>query len=136
MNNDIVPTSYTQQKQPMFSFASDENTTAGTTQLLPHAPTAPYDSYNISSPLSSLNMIYNSSQSHSEVFRFEIPGFKIIIIPNSSPHSSLYANLDNLDIQNQSQQAFTSPNVVIDNSQIQFQQDSNESFTNSNNFHC
>ncbi|PKY44916.1 hypothetical protein RhiirA4_400446 [Rhizophagus irregularis] len=32
MNNDIVPTSYTQQQQPMFSFASDENTTAGTTR--------------------------------------------------------------------------------------------------------
>ena len=47
-----------------------------------------------STPLNSLNtMIANPSQS--EIFRFEIPGFRIIVIPTSSP----FANLTDLDAQ-------------------------------------
>ncbi|GBC10656.1 hypothetical protein RclHR1_00980033 [Rhizophagus clarus] len=131
-DNDIVLSSYTEQQQPMFSFVGDEHATTRTTQPSPYAPQYnshnSYDNYDNSFQLNSFNMIPNSSQSHSEVFRFEIPGFKIIIIPNSSPYSSLYTNLDNLDAQIQSQQVFTSPNIVIDNSQTQLQQNSNESF--------
>ncbi|GBB95793.1 hypothetical protein RclHR1_02610030 [Rhizophagus clarus] len=127
-DNDNVPASYTEQ-QHTFSFVGDEHATTRIAQPLPHAPQyAPqYNSYSYPS-LNSINMIPNSS----EVFRFEIPGFKIIIIPNSSPYSSLYTNLDNLD---QPRQVFTPPNIVIDNSQTQLQQNSNESFINFNNFH-
>ncbi|GES81180.1 hypothetical protein RCL_jg18016.t1 [Rhizophagus clarus] len=68
-----------------------------------------------------------SATTHVLFCAFQVSGYKIIIIPNSSPYSSLYENFDNLDIHNnQSQQVFTS---LIDNSQTQFQQNSNESFT-------
>jgi hypothetical protein len=132
-DNNIVPaSSYIEQQQPTSFFAGDEHATTRTTQPFPHPSqyTPQYNSYDISPPFSSPNMIPNSFQNHSEVFRFEIPGFKIIIIPNFSPNSS---NLDNLDTQNQSQ-VFTSPNIATDNSQTRFQQNSNESLTNINNF--
>ncbi|GBC10651.1 hypothetical protein RclHR1_00980028 [Rhizophagus clarus] len=120
----------------MFSFVSDEYATTRTTQPLAHTPQHDsYNSYDIPFSINSLNMIPNSSQSHSRVFKFEVPGYKIIIMPNSSPYSSLYTNLDNLDTQIQSQQVFTSPKIVVDNSQTQLQQNSNESFNNFSNLH-
>src|SRR5207248_5837895 len=97
-----------------------------TTQPLSYVPlhTLQYPS---SIPLNSLNsMIANPSQS--EIFRFEIPGVRIIVIPTSSP----FANLTDLDAQNLFQQDYTnySNNIFTDNLQ---QQNSNESF-NFNNF--
>ncbi|CAB5216736.1 unnamed protein product [Rhizophagus irregularis] len=56
----------------------------------------------------------NSPQpNNSEIFKLSIPGFKIIVIPNS-------VNLANLDLQNLFPQDST-PNIVTENSQTLFQ---------------
>ncbi|PKY42179.1 hypothetical protein RhiirA4_504137 [Rhizophagus irregularis] len=64
---------------------------------------------------------------NSEIFRLNIPGFKIIIIPNS-------VNLANLDLQNLFPQD-SNPNIVTENSQTYSQNtiDLNDSF-DFNNF--
>jgi len=125
-SNNIIPTSYSasnyEQQQSTFSSVNNENVTSAT-QSSSYAPPQ-YTSSHVSLPLNSPNMITtNPSQTnHSEILRFEIPGFKIIIIPTSSPTPPLYGNLNNLDTQNQFQQDYASSNVVADNSnpQIQF----------------
>ncbi|CAG8652855.1 uncharacterized protein OCT59_005103 [Rhizophagus irregularis] len=131
-SNNNIPTSYMannyEQQQSLFSSINNENYTT-TTQSLSYEPqytshTSSHDSH-IASPLNSLNMITNSSQiNRSDIFKFEIPGFKIVVIPTSSTTSSSYANLNNFDTQNQVQQGYTSPIVDSHNSQTQF-----------NNFH-
>ncbi|PKY42178.1 hypothetical protein RhiirA4_504136 [Rhizophagus irregularis] len=70
----------------------------------------------------------NSPQpDNSEIFRLNIPGFKIIVIPNS-------INLANLDLQNLFPQD-SNPNIVTENSQTYSQNtfDLNDSF-DFNNF--
>ncbi|RGB44070.1 hypothetical protein C1646_679140 [Rhizophagus diaphanus] len=70
----------------------------------------------------------NSPQTdNSEIFRLKIPGFKIIVIPNS-------VNLANLDLQNLFPQD-SNPNIVSENSQTRSQNtfDLNDSF-DFNNF--
>ena len=62
-------------------------------------------------PSNPLNMTFNPPQmptSNSEIFRFMIPGFQIVVIPMTSP----FANLSNFDMQYQFQQdhAFSSHN--------------------------
>jgi hypothetical protein len=98
--NNTIPGSYISnyEQQPMFF--NDEHATSTTTYV-----TQQHD------------QLVNSFQTNSEIFRFEIPGFKIIItcIPTTS-------SLVNLDMQNQFQQNYSS-NIVNDNSQTQFQQD-------------
>ncbi|CAB4427070.1 unnamed protein product [Rhizophagus irregularis] len=57
---------------------------------------------------------FNTPQTdNSEIFRFNIPGFKIIVIPNS-------VNLANLDLQNLFPQD-SNPNIVTENSQTHSQ---------------
>ena len=51
-------------------------------------------------PDNSLNMTFNSPQIPSGIFRFEIPGFQIVVIPTSSP----FADLNDSDMQLQFQQ--------------------------------
>lgn len=129
MSNNNIPTSYMannyEQQQSLLSSVNNENHTA-TTQSLSYEPQyTSHDGHIISSPLNSLNMITNSSQiNRSDIFKFEIPGFKIVVIPTSSTTSSPYTNLNNFDTQNQVQQGYTSPIVDTHNSQTQF-----------NNFH-
>jgi hypothetical protein len=53
---------------------------------------------NISSSLNSLNVVNSSQANNSEIFGFDIPGFKIIIIPVSSPMSLNMAHHYSLDI--------------------------------------
>ncbi|RGB43896.1 hypothetical protein C1646_749104 [Rhizophagus diaphanus] len=127
-SNNNIPTSYMtnnyEQQQSLFSSINNENQTT-TTQSFSYEPQytshTSHDSH-ITSPLNSLNMITNSSQiNRSDIFKFEIPGFKIVVIPTSSTISSSYANLNNFDTQNQ---VHTSPIVDSHNSQNQF-----------NNFH-
>jgi hypothetical protein len=90
--DNMASSSYTarnyEQQQPMLSFLSSEHANSAT-QPLYYAPQ--YADQYISSPLNTLN---NSSQSG--IFRFEIPGFNIIIVPTSSPPA-------NLDMHNQFQ---------------------------------
>ncbi len=72
--------------------------------------------------INSFNMNINSHQpNNSEIFRFEIPGFKIIIIPVPSP-------IENLNVQDDLNNI--SSNIIINNPQTEF----NESFSNDNNF--
>ncbi|CAB4427334.1 unnamed protein product [Rhizophagus irregularis] len=60
------------------------------------------------------NQLVNSPQpDNSEIFRLSIPGFKIIVIPNS-------VNLANLDLQNLFPQDST-PNIVTENLQTHSQ---------------
>jgi hypothetical protein len=127
-SNNIIPTSYTtandyeqqqqqqQQQQSIFSSVNNENHTTTT-----YEPQYTNHTNHISSPspFNSLNMVTNSFQiNHSDVFKFEIPGFKIVIIPTFSTTSS-YTNLNNFDEQNQFQQGYTST-VDVHNSQTQF----------------
>ncbi|CAG8689849.1 426_t:CDS:1 [Funneliformis mosseae] len=68
---------------------------------------------------SSLNMATNPPpQSNSGIFKFEIPGFRIIVIPISS--------IENLNVQ-EDQYCLdnSSPNINANNSQTQFQQSYN-----------
>ena len=61
-------------------------------------------------------MIANNS------YHFEIPGFKIIVIPTPiSSISSPYSNLNNLDMQNQFQQDYVPWDIITDNSQARLQ---------------
>jgi hypothetical protein len=84
-----------QSEKFAFSFVNNEDSTL-TAQSLYYAQAPQYST-------SSLNT--NSSQANnSEIFQFEIPGFKIFVVPTSSP----FANLTNLDtMQNQFQQDYT-----------------------------
>ena len=113
MDNDTTLESYAYSPN---DHEQHEHNVASTTPPLSYAP---QHHYNISSPPSvdPFNMIPDSSQTNYSEISFEIPGFKIIItcIPTT-------VNLNNLDIQNQ--QDYTS-NIVVDNSQAQFQQDYN-----------
>jgi hypothetical protein len=88
------------EQQPEYSAFSFLNN--GNAQPLSSAQQ--YTDQNISSTLNSLNtMIANSSQS--EIFRFEIPGFQIIIIP-TSPHA-------NVDMQNQQDYTYLNPTTSL-----------------------
>ena len=86
-----------------------------------------------SSPLINFPQINNP-----EIFRFEIPGFKIVVVPTTLTTSPC-SNLTNLNMQNHLQD-HTFSNIITYNSQSQFQQqqrnslDVNESFINFNNF--
>src|ERR1044072_7062684 len=86
---------FEQSEQSAFSFVNNEDSTS-TTQSSYYAP----QYANRGTP--SLNTNFSQSN-NSEIFRFEIPGFKIIVIPTSSP----FANLTNLDMQNQFQQDYS-----------------------------
>ncbi|RIA92267.1 hypothetical protein C1645_820958 [Glomus cerebriforme] len=107
--NDLNVRNQSQQDIPLniftnnsqISFANSGHTSS-TAQFLSYAHHAPqytgYDHQNIFPTLGSFDTIANSSQTnHPRVFRFEIPGFEIII--KSTTFS--YANLNNLDMQNQ-----------------------------------
>uniref|UniRef100_U9TRP2 Protein kinase domain-containing protein n=1 Tax=Rhizophagus irregularis (strain DAOM 181602 / DAOM 197198 / MUCL 43194) TaxID=747089 RepID=U9TRP2_RHIID len=67
---------------------------------------SPFDDIQFQNNFSSVNI---PQMDNSEIFRFNIPSFKIIVIPNS-------VNLANLDIQNLFPQDST-PNIVTENSQ-------------------
>ncbi|RGB21843.1 hypothetical protein C1646_777146 [Rhizophagus diaphanus] len=92
-----------------------------------HAPqyNSPLDDIQFQDNFSSVN---SPQTDNSEIFRLNIPGFKIIVIPNS-------VNLDNLDLQNLFPQD-SIPNIVTENSQTYSQNtfDLNDSF-NFNNFY-
>ncbi|CAB5379646.1 unnamed protein product [Rhizophagus irregularis] len=88
----------------------------------------PYNSnHNVNTP--SLNF------NNPGTFRFEIPGFVIVVIPTTPT-----TNSTSLNTQNQFQQEHTYSNITNDNSHTQFQQqqqnflDVNGSFINFNNF--
>jgi len=121
-DNNTISASYTinnYEQSPAFSFVNNASTTPTTqsaSQNIPH-----------SSSSESLNTAIANNSYH-----FEIPGFKIIIIPTTT--TTPYANLNNSNTQNQFQQDNVPLNIVTNNSQIQFQQNSNESFINFNNF--
>ncbi|RIA98582.1 hypothetical protein C1645_812646 [Glomus cerebriforme] len=104
----------------MVPFANNERANQ-TTQPSSYTPQYTGDQHqSISLPVESLNMIANNSYQTNpfEIFRFEIPGFKIIIIPTISS----YVNLNNLDMQNQLQpDHHLTTNIFTDNSQTQFQ---------------
>ncbi|PKY56436.1 hypothetical protein RhiirA4_507246 [Rhizophagus irregularis] len=53
---------------------------------------------NVSSPPNSLNMVNSTQANNSEIFGFDIPGFKIITIPISSPTSLNMTHHYSLDI--------------------------------------
>ncbi|RIA93016.1 hypothetical protein C1645_874376 [Glomus cerebriforme] len=59
-----------------------------------------------SSPLNSFNMT-TINPSHSEILSFDIPGFKIIIIPTSSQQDNTYLNYFPSDVTNNYQAQFT-----------------------------
>ncbi|CAB5216739.1 kinase-like domain-containing protein [Rhizophagus irregularis DAOM 181602=DAOM 197198] len=86
---------------------------------------SPFDDIQFQNNFSSVNI---PQMDNSEIFRFNIPSFKIIVIPNS-------VNLANLDIQNLFPQDST-PNIVTENSQTYSQNtfDLNDSF-DFNNFY-
>ena len=117
------------EQQPMFSFMNNQDATS-TMQSYPMSSQYT-DDYNVnSSPLN-----FPQENGNPEIFRFEIPGFKVEIFV--TPTTSITTNLN---MQNQfQQQGHTFSNVITDNSQTQFQQqqqnslDVNESFINFNN---
>ncbi|PKB99120.1 hypothetical protein RhiirA5_505876 [Rhizophagus irregularis] len=94
--------------------------------------TASYYAPQYNSPLDDIQFQNNFSSvnspqpDNSEIFRLNIPGFKIIVIPNS-------VNLANLDLQNLFPQD-SNPNIVTENSQTYSQNtfDLNDSFDFSN----
>ncbi|CAG8636953.1 uncharacterized protein OCT59_026479 [Rhizophagus irregularis] len=97
-----------------------------------HYPTftTSYHAPQYNSPLEDIqfqNNSYTLQTDNSEIFRLNIPGFKIIVIPN-------FVNLANLDLQNLFPQD-SNPNIVTGNSQTYSQNtiDLNDSF-NFNNF--
>ncbi|RIA85712.1 hypothetical protein C1645_781247 [Glomus cerebriforme] len=98
VDNNIIPASNTYEQQ--LSFANGGHAISTT----PYAPQ--YIGQNIfPSPLGSLVTTVNSSQiNHSGVFRFEIPGFEIFIVPTYSP----YTNSNDLNMQNPPQRDITS----------------------------
>ena len=64
-----------------------------------------------------------------ETFTFEIPGFRIIVVPTTPPIAN------NNSMQNQAQQDLNYSNIVTDISQTQFQQQNSLNLNNFNNFH-
>ncbi|CAG8636921.1 uncharacterized protein OCT59_026482 [Rhizophagus irregularis] len=75
--------------------------------------TASYYAPQYNSPLDDIQFQNTPQPNNSEIFRLSIPGFKIIVIPNS-------VNLANLDLQNLFPQDST-PNIVTENSQTHSQ---------------
>ncbi|CAB4427068.1 unnamed protein product [Rhizophagus irregularis] len=71
---------------------------------------SPLDDIQFQNNFSSVN---SSQTDNSEIFRLNIPGFKIIVIPNS-------VNLANLDLQNLFSQD-SNPNIVTENLQTHSQ---------------
>jgi hypothetical protein len=158
-NNNTIQASYTnapinyEQQPPMFS----NNEHASSTMSYASQHTARENQNNFSTLNSS-----NSSQTSNPEISFEIPIIIRCII--TFPASSIFANLNTSDMQNQFQQNYSSniiadnlqfqqsssiandnlqpqfqqdynsSNIVNDNSQIQFQQNPNESSVNFNNF--
>jgi hypothetical protein len=129
-----------QPENSAFSFPNN-----GNAQPLSNAQQ--YADQNISSPFNPINTTIANSSQTAEVFRFEIPGFKIIIIPTSS-------SLANLDVQdytylnpttslvgqsqlNQEQSYASSVNRTTSggSSTHHQQQNFNESFNNFSNLH-
>jgi hypothetical protein len=96
---------YEQPQQPMFSFLNNDSTLSYALQ---------YTDQNISPPFNPINTIISNS-SQTEVFRFEIPGFKIIIVPTSSP-------LANLDMQSQQDTYLNSTTSLVSQSQLNQEQ--------------
>jgi hypothetical protein len=93
LNNTSYTISNHEQQQPVYTFLNNDSAT----QPLSYAP-----QYIDQTPLNSLNAMIVQS----EIFRFEIPGFKIIIIPASSP-------LANLDMQNQQDYTYLNPTTSL-----------------------
>ncbi|RGB44068.1 hypothetical protein C1646_660937 [Rhizophagus diaphanus] len=85
---------------------------------------SPFDDIQFQNNYSSVN---SPQPNNSEIFRLNIPGFRIVVIPNS-------VNLANLDLQNLFPQD-SNPNIVTGNSQTYSQNtfDLNDSF-DFNNF--
>ncbi|CAB5216743.1 unnamed protein product [Rhizophagus irregularis] len=108
-----VTTTYTAGNYEESSFMDNQLGTL--TQY--HYPTftASYYALQYNSPLDDIQFQNNFSSvnspqtDNSEIFRLSIPGFKIIVIPNS-------VNLANLDLQNLFPQD-SNPNIVTENSQ-------------------
>ncbi|RIA95120.1 hypothetical protein C1645_758229 [Glomus cerebriforme] len=138
-DDNIIPPSHPNTSITTDNFVNNEYLSSS------HAPQ--YTNYNVDQ-----NLVQNPSQTiqnmsspsflnscqTNEIFRFEIPGFKIFIVPTSptSPTpSSPIVNLNN-NMQNQDLNYFdsSSSNIVTDDSKTQFQLDSNGSFIDFNNF--
>ncbi|CAB4395010.1 unnamed protein product [Rhizophagus irregularis] len=106
-------TAYTTNKE--FSFTDNQLGTS-THQYYHPTFTTSYYTPQHNSPLQFQNnftSINSPQMGNSEIFRLNIPGFKIIVIPNS-------VNLVNLDLQNIFQQD-PNPNIVTENPQTDFQ---------------
>ncbi|CAB4423962.1 unnamed protein product [Rhizophagus irregularis] len=137
MRDNIIPVSYAinnYERQSMTPSINNERViSTSTIQSYPAANSSnssytPYNSnHNVNTP--SLNF------NNPGTFRFEIPGFVIVVIPTTPT-----TNSTSLNTQNQFQQEHTYSNITNDNSHTQFQQqqqnflDVNGSFINFNNF--
>jgi hypothetical protein len=125
-----IPTLYAAnnyEQQSMSSSINNEHATLTVTQSYPiNLSNSSYSqqqsNYYVNSPPLNFN--------NSGIFRFEIPGFEIFVIPTS--------NSTNLSMQNQFQQDHAYQNIITNNPQTQSQQQSsldvNDSFIDSNNF--
>ncbi|CAB4374109.1 hypothetical protein RhiirA5_482856 [Rhizophagus irregularis] len=97
------------EQQATFSFINNQYTTSTTTTTQYHSTTTSYvpqyigHNVNQNSPqfIQNISPPFNFPQTnHPQMFRFEIPGFEIIIVPTSPP----FVNLNNLDMENHLQQ--------------------------------
>lgn len=113
----VVPANYIANEQ-QFQFMPNSS------QYIYHANNEPMQR------IQNIPISPNMNVNHPEIFRFDIPGFQIVIIPVSSP----LACLNNLNMQDQFQHDHTylnysSPNIITNNSQPQFQQSNYNNFS-------
>lgn len=97
------------EQQATFSFINNQYATSTTSTTQYHSTTTSYvpqyigHNANQNSPqfIQNISPPFNFPQiNNPQMFRFEIPGFEITIVPTSSP----FVNLNNLDMQNHFQQ--------------------------------
>ncbi|GBC05089.1 hypothetical protein RclHR1_06020004 [Rhizophagus clarus] len=94
-NNNIFQTTHMNSNythQP-----SNENTTSVSSLYVPQYHDRPQPIENTTSTLGSLNMT-TINPSQSEIFSFDIPGFKIIIVPTFPQQDNHYSNYSSSDI--------------------------------------